>query len=141
MYGHGYADMLQKIASMQTPEIKWEAPFGVSVLLSVPPYPTEIRLPKTKDIPIEGLDPENLEQLCNTYMYDVMLSKNKKTLITSGNYGFVCAPIGVGSSIQEAAGRCDRAIDKIQIPNMQLRTDINKSTLKRYQFLETNCWL
>ncbi len=141
MYGHGYADMLRKIASMGVPEIKWEAPFGVSVLLSIPPYPTEIRIPKAKDVPIEGLNPEDCEQLCSTYMYDVMLAKDKKSLITSGNYGFVCAPIGVGSSIEEAAGRCDRAIEKIQLPNMQLRTDINKATLKRYQFLETNGWL
>ena len=141
MYGHGYADMLQKVASMQVPQIKWAAPFGVSVLLSIPPYPTEIRLPKTKDVPIEGLDPEDLDQLCSTYMYDVMLAKDKKSLITSGNYGFVCAPIGVGDSIEEAAGKCDKAIEKIQLPNMQLRTDITKSTLKRYQFLETNNWL
>jgi phosphoribosylamine-glycine ligase len=74
-------------------------------------------------------------------MYDVMLAKDKKSLITSGNYGFVCAPIGVGDSIEEAAGKCDKAIEKIQLPNMQLRTDITKSTLKRYQFLETNNWL
>jgi phosphoribosylamine-glycine ligase len=74
-------------------------------------------------------------------MYDVKLAPNKKTLITSGNYGFVCAPIGVGSSIEEAAARCDAAVKKINIPNMQYRTDINKTTLERYQFLETNDWL
>jgi phosphoribosylamine-glycine ligase len=141
MYGHGYGDMLQKIASMRTPEIKWTAPFGVSVLLSIPPYPTEIRIPKAKDVNIDGLDPEDCEQLCSTYMYDVKLAPNGKSLITSGNYGFVCAPIGVGSSIEEAAAKCDAAVKKINIPNMQLRTDINKTTLERYQFLEVNDWL
>jgi phosphoribosylamine--glycine ligase len=141
MYGHGWGEMLRRVATMEVPEIKWAAPFGVSVLLSIPPYPTEIRTQKAKDVPIEGLDPENLEQLCSTYMYDVKLSQDKKTLITSGNYGFICAPIGVGDSIEEAAGRCDAAIEKISIPNMQYRTDVNKTTLKRYNFLKTNDWL
>jgi phosphoribosylamine--glycine ligase len=141
MYGHGYGEMLQKIASMKVPQIKWTAPFGVSVTLSIPPYPTEVRLPKAKNIPIEGIDPEDLDQLMHLYMYDVMLAPDKKSLITSGNYGFICAPTGVGSSIEEAAARCERELKRINIPNMQYRTDINKSTLKRYQFLETNCWL
>jgi phosphoribosylamine-glycine ligase len=74
-------------------------------------------------------------------MYDVKLAPGGKTLITSGNYGFVCAPIGVGSSIEEAAAKCEARIRKINIPNMQLRTDINKTTLERYQFLESNDWL
>lgn len=141
MYGHGYAKLLQNIAAGKTPEIKWTAPFGVSVTLSIPPYPTELRLPKAKDVPVEGLDPEDLEQLVNTYLFDVKLAKDGKKLITSGNYGYICAPIGVGSSIEEASNSCDRRIGRINIPNMQYRTDITKSTLKRYQFLETNSWL
>jgi phosphoribosylamine-glycine ligase len=141
MYGHGYAKLLQNIAAGKTPEIKWTAPFGVSVTLSIPPYPTELRLPKAKDVPVEGLDPEDLEQLVNTYLFDVKLAKDGKKLITSGNYGYICAPIGVGSSIEEASSSCDRRIGRINIPNMQYRTDITKSTLKRYQFLETNSWL
>ena len=141
MYGSGFGEMLQRTASFQIPQIKWRAPFGMSVTLSIPPYPTEIRVPKAKDVPIEGLDPEDLEQLTHTYMYDVKLAKDKKSLVTSGNYGYVCAPIGIGDSIEEAAAQCDKALGKINIPNMQYRTDINKSTLKRYQFLETNGWL
>ena len=91
-----------------------------------------------KAIPI---DPENLEQLCNTFMFDVMVAPDKKSLITSGNYGYICAPIGIGDSIEEASIKCENAIKKINIPDMQYRTDIYKSTLKRYQFLESNGWL
>jgi phosphoribosylamine-glycine ligase len=141
MYGQDYAELLRRTATGEVPEIKWEAPFGVSVTLTIPPYPTEIRILKAKDVAIEGIDPEDLEQLCSIYMYDVKLAKDKKSLITSGNYGFICAPIGVGDSIQQASERCDNLIKKIQIPNMQYRTDITKSTLKRYNSLETNGWL
>lgn len=141
MYGSGYGEMLLRTARGETPHIKWQAPFGVSVLLSIPPYPTEIRLPKAKDIPIEGIDPENVEQLCSTYLYDVKLAKDKKSLVTSGNYGFIAAPCGVGATIEEAAQRCMDSVEKIHIPNMQYRTDVYKSTLKRYNFLQQYGWL
>jgi phosphoribosylamine---glycine ligase len=141
MYGARYGDMLQRIASGKAPEVKWTSPFGVSITLSIPPYPTEIRIPKAKNVPIEGINLKDIEQLQSMYLYDVMLSKDRKNLITSNNYGFIGAPIGIGDSVEEAAMKCDRMIEKIQIPNMQYRTDITKSTLKRYQFLEINNWI
>jgi phosphoribosylamine---glycine ligase len=141
MYGSNYGELLLATACNKTPELRWTAPYGFSVQLSIPPYPTEIRLPKAKDVIIDGIDPEDIEQLCNIFLYDVMLSKDKKHLVTSGNYGYICAPIGVGNSINEAAAKCQKLIDKIQIPNMQYRTDIGKSTMKRYKFLEENGWL
>ncbi len=141
MYGHGYGELLRRIAAMEVPVIKWEAPFGMSVTLTIPPYPTEIRIPKAKDVSIDGINPEDIEQLKSIYLYDAKLSKDKKSLITSGNYGFICAPTGIGDSISEASSRCERLVEQIQIPNMQYRTDIAKSTAKRYQFLEDNGWL
>jgi len=141
MYGSGYGELLRRTAAMEVPEIKWEAPFGVSVTLTIPPYPTEIRIPKAKDVSIEGINPEDVEQLCNIYLYDVKLGKDKKSCITSGNYGFICAPTGTGESIEVATKNCEKLIKQIQIPNMQYRTDIEKSTVKRYQFLEENGWI
>lgn len=141
MYGRGYGELLEKTACGKVPEIKWESPFGVSVTLSIPPYPTEVRLPKAKDIPIEGIDPEDIEELCMNYMYDVKLAKDRKSLITSGNYGFVCAPTGIGSTVELAAERAMQRVERIHIPNMQYRTDVYKSTMKRYNFLEINNWI
>lgn len=139
MYGTGYGEMLRKIASFEVPESKWEATYGYSVQLSIPPYPTEIRVPKAKDVPIEGIDPRDVEQLKSCFLYDVKM--NGKGLITSGNYGYIAAPIGIGDSLHEAAAKCEAYVKNIQIPNMQYRTDIVKSTQKRYDFLETNGWL
>lgn len=141
MYGRDYSELLRRTACGEVPEMKWEGTFGVSVCLSIPPYPTEVRIPKAKDVPFGGIDPEDIEQMKRIYMYDVKLAKDKKSLITSGNYGFVCAPNGIGTSIEEASKRCDAMIKRIQIPNMQYRTDITKSTLKRYQFLQDNNWI
>lgn len=141
MYGTGYGEMLRRTAAGEVPHIKWRASFGVSVTLSIPPYPTEIRLPKAKDVPIEGVDPKNVEQLTSMYLYDVKLSKDKKSLTTSGNFGYICAPTGVGDTIEIAAERCMKKVDGIHIPNMQYRTDVYKSTMKRYNFLQQHGWL
>lgn len=140
MYGTGYGELLQRTAAGKIPHQKWTAEYGFSVTLTIPPYPTEIRLPKAKDIPIDGIDLEDIEQLQLVYMYDAMINKKQK-LTTSGNYGFICAPTGIGGSIDEAAAKCERMVKKIQIPNMQYRTDIKKSTSERYQFLDDNGWI
>jgi phosphoribosylamine---glycine ligase len=141
MYGHGYPELLRRTAAMEVPELKWTGTYGMSVTLSIPPYPTEIRIPKAVDVPISGIDPEDIELLKMIYLYDAKLDKTKKSLITSGNYGFVCAPTGIGGCADEAAANCEKLVKQIQIPNMQYRTDIHKSTQKRYAFLEENCWL
>ena len=141
MYGHDYAELLRRTAAMETPEIKWTAPFGYSIQLSIPPYPTEVRLPKAKDVPIEGLNPQDIEQLKMCYLYDVKLAPDGKSFITSGNYGYVCAPIGIGDTPDQAYANCESSVKRIQIPNMQYRTDIHRSTMNRYNFLETNNWL
>lgn len=141
MYGQGYADFLHAIASGKSPYQKWSASFGMSVTVTIPPYPTEIRLPKAKDIPIEGIDPREQDDLINCFLFDAKLAKGGKSLVTSGNYGYIGAPIGVGDSIEEAAAKCESRLKRIHIPNMQYRTDIEKSTRKRYDFLELNSWL
>jgi phosphoribosylamine--glycine ligase len=141
MYGAGYPELLQSIAIGSAPHVKCDAEFGFSVTISIPPYPTEIRIPKAENISITGIDPEDLEQLCSIYLYDAMLSKDKKSLVTSGNYGYVCAPIGIGGSPEAASAKCDALIERIQIPNLQLRTDISKSTMKRYEFFRACEWI
>jgi phosphoribosylamine-glycine ligase len=141
MYGSGYAELLWNVASGKTPAQKWAYTHGMSVTVTIPPYPTEIRMPKTKGIPIEGIDPRDRDQLCSMFLYDAMLAKDKKSLETVGNYGYVGAPIGVGDSISEAWEDCETLLKKIQIPNCQHRTDILKSTSERHNKLEVNSWL
>jgi phosphoribosylamine--glycine ligase len=141
MYGHGFGNMLHSIMTGKIPELKWEYSFGTAVTLTMPPYPIQIRTPNSKGIKIEGVDPEDIDTLCSTYLYDAMLSKNKKYLETSGNYGLVAVPIGVGNSFDNAFTSLSNKVNKIQMPDMQYRTDIAKSTAKRYQFLEDNGWL
>ena len=139
MYGFGYGTLLFDIASGNSPEIKWNHRYGAGVTITVPPYPTEIRLPKAKGIPIEGIDPQNLKALTETYLFDAMVEKKK--LVTSGNYGYIGAVLSGSNSIEAAFAGCDRKLEEIQIPNCQYRTDVEESTTKRYNQLMEWGWI
>ena len=135
MYGYGYGDLLYDIATGKNPEIKWGGgSFGTAVTLTIPPYPTEIRLPKAKGVPVEGINPEDLEQLTETYLFDVMLEGKK--LVTSGNYGYVGAILSAAHSPEGAFAQMESRLKAIQIPNCQYRTDLEKTTLQRYNQLK-----
>lgn len=140
MYGSGYGELLFDIAMGKSPDIKWGGgSFGSAVTLSIPPYPTEIRLPKGKGIPIEGVDPADLKQLTEMYLFDVMVEKKK--LVTSGNYGYVGAVLSAAHSIDAVFAQMDGRVKKIHIPNCQMRTDVKKSTQQKYEQLQEWGWL
>ena len=140
MYGSGFGEMLGAIAAGRTPNTKWQNSFGAAVTISIPPYPTEVRIPKAKDVYIEGINPEDPEDLLSCFLYDVKLGKDKKRLVTSGNYGYIGAPMGFGDSITEAFGECERRLERIHIPNMQCRTDIEKTTSEKFYELQKDSW-
>ena len=62
-------------------------------------------------------------------MYDVMLQEGE--LVTAGHSGFVCVPMGTGT-MGDAWKEVDAKIERLKIPNMQLRTDVQKTTTERY---------
>jgi phosphoribosylamine-glycine ligase len=140
MYGHGYADLLLSIASGEAPITKWKYKYGMATTLSIPPYPTEMRIPKAKYVPIEGIDFKNIEVLNHTFLYDAMVNGGKE-LCTGGNYGYVGAVLSPADSIGGAHELMNERLKEIQIPNCQYRTDIYSSTLKRYNTLEEDGWL
>jgi len=134
MYAGGFGELLKRTARGEVPEQSWKAEFGVSVRLSIPPYPTEMRMPQHKGIPIKGIDPSDMQTLLKTYLYDAYFIKNH--LEVAGYSGLVACPIEVGSSIIEAFGKLEDTVKRIQIPDMQYRTDIQKSVTKRYTELD-----
>lgn len=138
MYGGDYGELLFRTATGKVPQESWRAPFGVSIRLSIPPYPTDIKMPKLAGIPIKGIDPEDVEQIKRTYLYDVKLEKKK--LITGGLCGFIAAPVVIGTDLTKAFDTLERQVKEIQIPDMQYRDDLKKSIQKRYYELEYKGW-
>lgn len=139
MYGGDYGELLRRTASGEVPEQSWKAEFGASVRITIPPYPTEIRLPKLQGVPIEGIDLNDPEEMLKTYMYDVKVSK-KDHLECAGVNGLLLCPIETGSSSTEAFQKLKARVKKIQVPDMQYRSDIQKSTLERYMKLDEQGW-
>jgi phosphoribosylamine-glycine ligase len=139
MYGTGYGELLYDIAAGKAPSIKWTHRYAAATTLTIPPYPTEIRLARAKGIPIGGIEIDNIEQLKEIYLFDAMVSKGK--LVTSGNYGYIGAVLSGADSIGGAFEKNRAQIKGIDIPNCQYRTDIYQSTLKKYNQLEEWGWL
>lgn len=138
MYGGDYGELLYRTASGKVPEESWKAEFGASIRLSIPPYPTEIRMPKNAGIPIKGIDIENKEQIQRTYLYDVKEEKGK--LVTAGINGLIACPVEIGADPTEVFDKLKDRVKLIQIPDMQYRSDLKESLQKRYYKLEQAGW-
>lgn len=141
MYSGDFGDLLFKTASGQIPDESFSASYGVSTRLTIPPYPTELKMHSKAEIPIQGIDPLNIEQILKTYLYDVKLNKDKTKLVSNGINGFICCPIETSSEPELAYKKLKQTIDNIQIPDIQYRTDIEKSTMKRYAEIKRMGWL
>jgi hypothetical protein len=59
----------------------------------------------------------------------------KKELVTAGHSGFICVPLTYCDSIGGAWDKMKDRLDRIKVPNMQLRTDLAKTTTTRYNEL------
>jgi phosphoribosylamine---glycine ligase len=130
MYGGNLGEMFHKIATGRVPDESWRGDFAVGVRLSIPPYPTEIKGKHPAGVAIKGISEG---QYKSTYMYDVMLQGGE--LVSAGHSGFIAVPMAHGMSMGDAWTALDEKIEDIKIPNMQIRTDVQKSTSKRYHEL------
>jgi phosphoribosylamine--glycine ligase len=127
MYSGNLGEMLHKTATGQVPDQSWRGEFAAGVRVSIPPYPTEIRGKHPAGVPVKGIAPG---QYGSTFMYDVMLQDGE--LVTAGHSGFVCVPMAHGVTMGDAWSGVDEKIEALKIPNMQHRTDVQKTTSKRY---------
>ena len=139
MYGGDFGELLLRTATGGIPEQKWKAEFGATTRITVPPYPTEIRLAKLKGVPIKGLDTKDDDALRSTYLYDVMAEGND--LVCAGTNGFIGVPIATANSAPMAFDRLEARMKKINIPDMQYRTDLKSTIQKRYYELQKMGWI
>lgn len=129
-------DFLGAVASGVRPEYSHKSGFAAGVRLSIPPYPSEIKGKHPEDVPVKGIEEEDL---LSCYLFDVCVNEGR--LVTTGINGLIAVPLATGDSIDEAFGRVYGKIDKISIPDMQYRTDIRRTTKERYRILESQGWL
>jgi phosphoribosylamine-glycine ligase len=139
MYGGDFGELLKRVASGGIPEQSWKAEYGVSARLTIPPYPSEIRLAKLKNIPIKGFKIDSDEELLKTYFYDVRL--DGKELTCAGHTGMICCPVETANNSPEAFDKLEVRIKSIAIPDMQYRTDLKSSIQKRFYKLQEMGWI
>ncbi|HEY1645806.1 MAG TPA: ATP-grasp domain-containing protein [Candidatus Saccharimonadales bacterium] len=139
MYGGDFGELLFRTATGGIPEQKWKAEFGATSRLTIPPYPTEIRIAKLKGIPIKGLDTKDDDALRSTYLYDVCCEG--EDLVCAGTNGFIAVPIATANSAPMAFDRLEAKVKSITIPDMQHRTDLKSTIQKRYYELQRMGWI
>lgn len=110
--------------------------FVSTVRLSVPPYPNAALSRKRMQVPIKGIDCENLDKFI---LYDVV--KEGDDLHTTGLYNCVGAPIGCGETIAGSFEVINGVIETLEIPNLMYRNDICKCVEERYAKLSAWGWL
>lgn len=137
MYGGNFGEMMHRVANGEVPTTSWKAEFCAGIRLSIPPYPSEIAGHHAEGISVAGIEEDDF---LRTFMYDVKLLPNGD-MVTAGHSGLIAVPMGTGDSIAEAFLECNNRIKRIKVPNMQMRSDIEESTHKRYAKLERDGWL
>lgn len=130
-------DFFGAIGSGSRPEFDTISNYSAGIRLSIPPYPSEIKNKHPEEIPIEGIEDDDILKKC--FLYDCCCDGDN--LFTAGVNGMVAVPISTGNTPQEAWGRVYEKVKKISIPDMQYRTDLEHSTMSRYKILASQGWL
>jgi phosphoribosylamine-glycine ligase len=136
MYAGDYGEMLASVASGIQPDALWGAEYGVSTRLSIPPYPTEIKGQHKAEVVCTGLEPDR------DYLFDIEASRGlDPTFQTVGISGFIGAPIVIGNDPVKAWAELDHIVSKVKCPNLQYRTDCDKSAGKKLAKLKMQGWV
>lgn len=130
-------EFLHQLATGESPDIKPSGKFAASIRLTVPPYPNEYEGKKTPSKPVKGIDPEDAASF---YLSDVKVNDDYE-LETLGTDGLVGAPVTTGDTIKSAFAALQKRVDKIQVPDMMYRDDIEECCQRRYDELKAMGWL
>lgn len=133
-------DFFGAIASGNRPDYNIGNIFAAGIRLSIPPYPTETTDEKIvrAEVPIQGIEEDDIPK--NTFLFDCMASDSGE-LSSVGINGFIGVPIQAAGTIQEAFGVLGERIKRIDIPDLQYRTDMEERCIKRYKVLANQGWL
>lgn len=129
---HGIASGMDGEESLRT-----RGSWAASSRYSIPPYPAFIENEHPRDVPIRGISIEDAWRSC--YLYDAMSGEDG--LVTAGLNGHIACPIASAYTPHGAWDGLERIEKKIRIPNGQVRTDLQDSTMKRLNELKEMDWV
>lgn len=127
LYTGEFGAFLYGLSIGEAPEAELAERFAAGIRLSIPPWPTE-KFKAEKGIPIRGLSPHAL--IDRFYPYDVELSEDR--LVTSGGFGIVGVMNAYSDSVEDAFRKAYRRVRRVQVPDIQYRTDLGEVCAKDY---------
>lgn len=130
-------DFLVSISQGIKPDYQVNNLFSAGIRVSIPPYPSEIEGHHPEEIPINGIEEEDIVR--NFYLYDCCCVDSD--LLTVGVNGFIGLPIYNGAKIGDVFYKVNEKIKNLRIPDMQYRNDIEKCVSERYKILSLQGWL
>src|SRR5215469_5697895 len=99
--------------------------FGCGVRLSIPPWPSK---GKVEQVSVRGFTEKDKDTF---YPYGVMLDGEElKSCGEDGSLGVISC---FGGSISEGFARCYDVISRLEVPNLQYRTDLAHAFLKDFR--------
>ena len=131
-------DFLGAISTGQEPNTSFSNNFAASIRLSIPPYPSEIKNKHPEEVPIQGIQEDDIIKHC--FLYDCCID-DRGDMVTAGVNGLVACPIRAADTARNAWAKVQEVIKGIKIPDMQFRTDLEECTMKRYEILAKQGWL
>ncbi len=123
LYKGSVTQLLLGVASMQKMEGMFSGDISLSLLLSIPPFPT----PHTgTSMEVQGINKYNLPHL---YLNDMM--KEGEEWYSGGRDGKLCMVCARGREIGECKKRVMKTISNLNIEDVQYRTDFTTRFLKQ----------
>ena len=134
-----WRDLLTAIARGDDYHLKYKAEYGITVALTIPPFPYRTSDKNLNQSGVNIFFKENLtkEEFSHVYFEGVLSKrvKEKDVYYTAGNLGYVLYITGSGNTLKEVRERVFNIINKIIIPKMFYRTDIGLRFIENDQKL------
>lgn len=138
LLGVPFGRFLHEIATGATPTVSIRHRFVASIRTSIPPYPLDIKKFKKgtgAGVPCKGLPEVETMYLSNMHLDE---SGAMETLALDGPIG---APMASGDSPRMALDAVLRVVERMEVPDLQYRTDLADVIEKRYNTLLVQGWL
>ena len=118
-YKGSVTDLLLSVSMGRKYEGQFTTDYALSILLSIPPYPTATLT--NSGSAIRGVSPSNLRHL---YLMDI--KKEGDVYESAGTSGSLCYVTARGRDVQEAKKRAYKTISNLEVEDGQYRIDVGE---------------
>lgn len=132
LYRGEWGKLISDFARGQGKDIELESQISGGIRISIPPYPLEPQegeqVEDTLGMPIQNIDEEDVP---NFFFYEVMQNKDGN-FVHSDGIGLIAAISALGDSPDSALDLPYKLADKVKIPDIQYRTDLQQVLSDQY---------